>query len=86
MEKKEDKVNRKAVFLEYKGYTALCTPNPKDRNRLYGMPCPPGHPDEPMENWPFAGDNRKDVEETFRCQVDDILKREKYKNKKLGVK
>lgn len=67
----------KEIYLEYKGYTAICKRNPKDRNRFYGRPYPPGHPDEPMD-WYFAGDNRKEVEEMFRSQVDDIIKGEEF--------
>lgn len=75
----------KEIYLEYKGYTAICKRNPKDRNRFYGRPYPPGHPDEPMD-WYFAGDNRKEVEEMFRSQVDDIIKgKNSRKNKRHGV-
>ena len=67
--------SNKGFFLEYKGYTAICKRNPNDRNRFYGKPCPPGHPDEPMD-FPFAGDNRRELEEVLRSQVDDIIKME----------
>jgi hypothetical protein len=71
--------NNKEIRLEYKGYTAVCTPNPKDRNRLYGMPCAPGHPNKPMKDWPFAGDTAKDAEKQFRYQVNAIIRREEYR-------
>ena len=63
------------ICLEYKGYTAICKRNPNDRNRFYGKPCPPGHPDKPMDCL-FAGDNRRELEEVLRSQVDDIIKME----------
>lgn len=66
------------IKLEYKGYTAILVPNSKDKNRLYGRPCPPGHPDEPIKNYSFAGDNQIEAEKQFRIQVESIIRHKEY--------
>lgn len=71
----------KELHLEYKGYTAICTPNPKDRNRYYVRICPPGHPDDPMKDWVFAGSTSKEAENYFKIQVDSIIEHAEFKAK-----
>lgn len=81
---KENSRIAEPIRLEYKEYTAILVPNSMDKNRLYGRPCSPGHPNEPMENYSFAGDNRIEAEKNFRIQVDTIIRHNEYRTKQLA--
>ena len=73
--------NDKELHLEYKGYTAICAPNPKDRNRYYGRICLPGHPNEPMKDCVFAGSTPEEAEKYFKIQVNSIIEHAEFKAK-----
>lgn len=63
--------------LEYKGYKALLTLNPKD-NRLWGEICTPENPLTPLDSWGFAADNIEEAQERFRIQVEKIISNELF--------
>lgn len=71
--------------LEYKGYRAILTLNPRD-NRLWGKICTPENSTTPMDSWEFAGDNIEEAEEKFHYQVEKILSRQKFNKKCLDWK
>ena len=73
--------NDKELRFEYKGYTAICTPNSKDRDCYYGRVCYPGHPEEPMNDSVFTGDTPKEAEERFKNLVDSIIEHVEFKAK-----
>lgn len=66
--------------LEYKGYKAVLTLNPKD-NRLWGQICAPESPSTPMDSWGFAGDNINEVRERFCFQVEKIISHKEYRER-----
>jgi hypothetical protein len=78
---KNKEIDKPEIHLEYKGYTAVCTPNPKDKGRYYGWPCHPEHPNKPMKDWTFAGDTPEEAEKHFKSQVCKIIEYEEYRNK-----
>ena len=72
-------------ILEYKGYRAILTLNPRD-NRLWGKICTPETPTTPMDSWDFAGSNIEEAEGTFHYQVEQILSRQRFNKKCLQWK
>lgn len=71
--------------LEYKGYRAILTLNPRD-NRLWGKICTPENPSIPMDSWGFAGNNIEEAENTFHYQVEKIISHKLFKQKCLEWK
>lgn len=67
-------------ILEYKGYKALLTLNPKD-NRLWGKIYTPENPSMPMDSWGFAGDNIEEADEHFHSQVEKIISHKEFNEK-----
>lgn len=72
-------------ILEYKGYRAILTLNPRD-NRLWGKICTPENPSIPMDSWGFAGNNIEEAENTFHYQVEKIISHKLFKQKCLEWK
>lgn len=68
------------IQLEYKGYKAILTLNPKD-NRFCGEIYPPESPLIPFDSWGFAGDNVLEAERLFHSQVNKIISYRLYEER-----
>lgn len=75
----------KLTTLEYKGFKAILTLNPKD-NRLWGKIYTPEKPSTPMNSWGFAGDNIEEAEKLFHYQVHKIISHKEFSEKCLDWK
>ncbi|MBO7440025.1 MAG: hypothetical protein J6U21_10155 [Bacteroidales bacterium] len=66
------------IKLEYKGYTAVCEPNPNDRGRLYGRVYPPDNQFVPLEHWLFTGGTSDEVYQNFKTVVEKVLEHKSF--------
>lgn len=70
----------KLPILEYKGYRAILTLNPRDK-RLWGKICTPENSSTPIDDWGFAGDDIQEAEKIFQYQVEKIISHKEFNEK-----